>query len=125
VWEHTTIGKRGDSYLKFKQEKSEKLLDVMAIKFPEIRNCIQTYYSSTPLTYRDYTGIPEGAMYGIQKDCNNHLNSFMTPRTKIPNLFLTGQNIQLHGILGVAMCALHTCSVFIDYNKLIAEIRNV
>jgi len=123
-WENTTIGKRGDEYLAFKKEKAEKLLDLASQKFPILRETVDSYFTSTPLTYRDYTGIPEGSMYGVQKDYKNHLNSFLIPRTKIPNLFLTGQNIQMHGILGVSMCVLHTCSIFLDYNKLIGEIRN-
>ncbi|MEI7596287.1 MAG: FAD-dependent oxidoreductase [Bacteroidota bacterium] len=123
-WENTYIEKRGADYLEFKRNHAEKLLDVVEQNKLKIRDCIDTYYTSTPLTYRDYTGIPGGALYGTQKDCNNHLNSFLTAKTKIPNLLLTGQNVQMHGILGVAVCALQTCSNIIDYNTLVKDIRN-
>ncbi|MBS4012511.1 MAG: NAD(P)/FAD-dependent oxidoreductase [Bacteroidetes bacterium] len=124
-WENTTIGKRGDDYLDYKKMKAEAFLKVIEKKIPDFRSHIDTYYTASPLTYRDYTGIPEGSMYGIIKDCNNPLDSFISHNTKVTNLFLTGQNINLHGILGVTMSAMISCSNLIDINKLIKEIKNV
>ena len=51
-------------------------------------------------------------MYGIVKDYRNPLKTFISPRTKLPNLYLTGQNLNLHGILGAAMSGLVTCTAF-------------
>ena len=64
---------------------------------------IDRVYTSTPLTYMHYTATQEGSAYGIMKDYNNPMTNILTPRTPIPNLFLTGQNLNLHGILGVSM----------------------
>jgi all-trans-retinol 13,14-reductase len=63
-------------------------------------------------------------MYGIIKDCNDPLGTFLSPKTRVPNLFLTGQNIGTHGLLGVIMTAFQTCASFMDINKLIREIRD-
>ncbi len=65
-------------------------------------------------------------MYGILKDCNNPRRSYISPNTRIPNLFLTGQNsgVGLHGVLGVTVSALFTCANFIDIGNLLKEIRN-
>ena len=52
------------------------------------------------------------------------MKSLISSRTKIPNLFLTGQNMVLHGILGVSISALVTCGAFTDMDKLIENIRN-
>jgi len=123
-WKHTTVEKRGEEYRTFKQRKAEKLLDLVEQRFPNIRSCIKAYYTSTPLTYRDYTGTVNGSMYGVLRDFNAPNESYIPPRTKIRNLLLTGQNINAHGVLGVGISALLTCSSFIEMNELIKRIQN-
>jgi hypothetical protein len=61
----------------------------------------------------NYTGTVEGAAYGIRKDCNNLLGTLLAPKTPVPNLFFTGQNLNLHGILGVSITSFLTCSALI------------
>lgn len=122
-WEGTKIGHRGPEYEEFKQQKAERLLDFVEKRFPNIRSCIKNVYSSTPLTYKDYTGTEKGAIYGIMKDSNNIMQSLILPKTKIPNLFLTGQNTNIHGVLGVTIGALLTCGSLIDINYLVNKIR--
>ena len=123
-WEHTFTGNRGDDYLAFKEEKAEVLLDAVEKQFPGIRNQIQAYYTSTPLTWRDYTGTRAGSAYGVLKDFNRPLESLILPRTHIPNLFLTGQNNNVHGILGVTISSVVTCSEMIDGNYLVNKIKS-
>ena len=122
-WEHTYTGDRGDDYLEFKENKAEILLDAVEKQFPGLRNHIAAYYTSTPLTWRDYTGTRAGSAYGLLKDFNRPLESLITPRTQIPNLFLTGQNLNVHGILGVTTSAVVTCGEIIDGNYLIRKIK--
>ena len=115
---------RGESYEDFKKQKAEKLLDVMSIKFPEIRNAIHAYYTSTPLSYRDYMGTDDGAIYGIVKDYKAPLQNMISGRTKIRNLFLVGQNINVHGVHGVIMSSIMTCGAFIDLPSLLKKMEN-
>jgi all-trans-retinol 13,14-reductase len=115
---------RGADYESFKREHAEKLFDIVEKKFPGMRECIKSYYVATPLTYRDYQGTTDGSMYGIAKDYKNALKTFVSPRTRLPNLFLTGQNLNLHGILGVTISGLITCGEIIDINGLMEEINN-
>lgn len=114
---------RGESYEAFKKEKAEKLINLLEKKFPQIRDCIEEYYTSTPLTFRDYIGNESGSLYGLLKDYNSPLKTYINPRTKIPNLYLTGQNLNLHGILGATVSAVVTCSELVDKQELINEIR--
>jgi all-trans-retinol 13,14-reductase len=123
-WKNTSTGKRGEEYLQFKKDKCELLLSVMEKQFPGIRSCIDGYYSSTPLTWRDYTGTRAGSSFGLLKDFNKPMESIILPRTKIPNLFLTGQNTNMHGILGVTISSVITCSEIINSQYLINKIRN-
>ncbi len=122
-WENTTVGRRGDDYLAFKQATAEHYLDVLEQSFPGIRSTIEDYETSTPLTYRDYTATKDGSMYGIIRDKNFPTQTLVSQRTKIPNLFLTGQNINSHGILGVTIGAALTCAEFLGLNKIIDEIE--
>ncbi len=114
---------RGDNYEAFKKRKAEQFLDKIERKFPGIRDCIKSYYCATPLSYRDYIGNDDGSLYGITKDYKNPLKSFISPRTKLPNLFLTGQNLNLHGVLGVTVSSLVTCGEFIGLDCLLKKIN--
>ena len=71
---------------------------------------VEARFSSTPLTYRDYTATPEGSAYGVRKDWHSPMMTLLTPKTPIPNLLLTGQSLTLHGLLGVSMTSLFTCA---------------
>ena len=121
-WENTSIGKRGEEYLAFKKEKEKQLLKRVDEVFPDLSDAIDVIYSASPLTFRDYTGTKEGSMYGISRDCNHPIESYISPRTKIPNLYLTGQSINLHGITGVLSGALLTCGHFVEINEIMRKI---
>lgn len=125
-WEGTTIENRGEEYLAFKREKAESVLDLVASKYPDLRTSIEDYYSASPLTFRDYTNNPGGSLYGVLKDCTNPRDSYISSNTRVPNLFLTGQNagVGLHGILGVTISALFTCANFVDINTILSRIRD-
>ncbi|MFT3903144.1 MAG: FAD-dependent oxidoreductase [Niabella sp.] len=117
-------GTRGAGYEQFKQEKAQKLLSVVSEKFPHLTENIKAVYTSTPLTNRDYIDGVDGSMYGVQKDFHDPFKTMISPRTKIPNLFLTGQNLNLHGILGTSLSAVFTCSVALGDDSLVDKIRN-
>ncbi len=121
-WEHTKVEKRGADYKKQKQKCSDELLNLVEQLFPNFTKNIKKQYSSTPLTYRDYTGVPQGAMYGTVQDFNNPLGSTLFTATNVKNLVLTGQNVNLHGVLGVTLTALVSCGHFLDLNEIIEEI---
>ncbi|MEO6722705.1 MAG: NAD(P)/FAD-dependent oxidoreductase [Ferruginibacter sp.] len=115
---------RGGEYESFKKRKAERLLDKVEEKFPGLRSHIQAYYTATPLSYRDYIGNGDGSMYGIVKDYRDPLKTFISARTKIPNLYFTGQNLNLHGILGAAMSGLVTSIELMGNESIIEKIKN-
>jgi all-trans-retinol 13,14-reductase len=123
-WQGTAVGKRGSDYEEFKRQHAEKLLDEVAKEFPSLRESISEYYTSTPLTYYDYTGTEGGSMYGIAKDINLGAAARVHHRTKIPNLLLTGQNINSHGILGVLVGTMITCGEILTSEKIFNQIVN-
>lgn len=108
-WAGTHVGRRGEDYEDFKRRKAERLLRVASARHPELRDGIEHYYTSTPLTYLDYTGTEGGSMYGVAKDIAAGAACRVPHRTKVPNVLLTGQNINNHGMLGVLVGTMVTC----------------
>jgi all-trans-retinol 13,14-reductase len=121
-WANTSVGHRGEDYEEYKSRKAEQLIQQVEKDFPELRGNIADYYTSTPLTYLDYTGTVAGSMYGISKDINLGPACRVHHRTKIPNLLLTGQNINSHGILGVLVGTIVTCSELLTSEHIFNQI---
>ncbi|URC13741.1 NAD(P)/FAD-dependent oxidoreductase [Flavobacterium sp. B183] len=114
---------RGESYEEFKAKKAAKFLEEIELKFPGIKNCIQSVHTSTPLSYRDYIGGDNGNMYGYVKDSNNPMKTLIPSKTKLDNLYLTGQSINMHGVLGVTIGAVVTCSEIVGKEYLVNKIN--
>jgi all-trans-retinol 13,14-reductase len=118
----TTPHHRPNDYEEFKKKKESQVVNRLVSLFPTIKEQIHSIYSCTPLSWRDYLQTPQGSMYGISKDAHQPLKSMVNAKTHVPNLYLTGQNLIMHGILGVCIGALITCSHFIDRKKLLTQI---
>ncbi len=115
---------RGEDYESFKKTKADQLLKRVEEKFPDIRKMILHTYTSTPLTFRDYIGNDDGNLYGTAKDYKNPMSTLVSPKTRIPNLFLTGQYLNLHGILGTAISGIITTMALTGKDDFIENIRN-
>jgi all-trans-retinol 13,14-reductase len=122
-WDNSASGHRGDDYLAFKERKAQKLIMAADREFPGLKDAIDCHYTSTPLTYRDFTGTPDGSMYGLIKDVSMGAASHVSHRTKIPNLLLTGQSINSHGMLGVMISSVVTCSALTGESRIIDQIN--
>ena len=62
-------------------------------------------------------------MYGYVKDSNNPMKTFIATKTKLDNLYLTGQSINMHGVLGVTIGAVVTCAEIVGKEYLIEKIN--
>jgi all-trans-retinol 13,14-reductase len=113
-WENSMTGKREADYYLFKEEKAGQLIKLVEKRFPGLRSGIDYMETSTP----------GGSMYGIKKDYNNPAGTVVFPNTKIPGFFFTGQNINLHGVLGVTIGSVMTCSEILGAEYLVKKIRN-
>lgn len=123
-WKGTRTGHRGADYEAFKCRHAELLLRAVEQDFPGLRTHVADFYTSTPLTYLDYTGTEGGSMYGIAKNIQLGPAARVHHRTKIPNLLLTGQNINSHGILGVLVGSMVTCGELLTSEKIFEQIVN-
>ena len=109
AWAETKVGRRGEDYKAFCQQKTKECIRLAEQYIPGLGGMVEQCYTSTPLTYRDYLGSPEGGAFGMRKDCRCSMLSFHSVSTPLPNLLLTGQSIILPGIEGVTMTAFETC----------------
>ena len=121
-WEDTKIGHRGTDYERFKKEMAQRLLDAVEKDFPGLKDSIADYHAATPLTYRDYTSTPDGSIYGLAKDVTKGIAGRVSYKTKVPNLFLVGQNINSHGMLGVLVGTMNVCSQLIGEQEVRRQI---
>lgn len=122
-WEATRTGHRGADYERWKEQQAARILDRMERIYPGFRSKIESIHTSSPLTIRDFYGVKEGSMYGYSKDARQIALSQVPIFTKIRNLLLTGQNINLHGICGVPLTAVNTAEALLGPNQLIHAIN--
>lgn len=123
-WKDTTVGRRGEQYEELKARKAAAMLDFAESCYPGLKKCVESVYTSSPLTYRDYTATPGGSAYGVMKDCNAPLANIVPVRTKFGNLLLTGQSLNVHGALGVTVTAALTCAELLGTEYLAKKIGN-
>lgn len=122
-WKDTKVGRRGADYEQWKEAHAAKVLDRLEKLHPGFGKTIDQMWTSSPLTIRDFYNQPEGALYGVKKDCKDIMLSQIPIWTKVRNLLLTGQNINLHGICGVPLTAVNTVEAIIGQDKLLEKIN--
>lgn len=124
-WEDSSLGHRPEDYKEWKMACKDMLISRMQEIYPSFLECIDSINTASPLTIRDYYGVKEGAMCGFSRDCNNMVASQVPVVTKIKNLFLTGQNCNIHGFCGVPLTAITTCEAILGRNYILNKINNV
>lgn len=117
-WSDTRVGRRGDAYKEMKERRADECIALAETVAPGFREMVSARYISTPLTYRDYVSSPHGSAYGVRKDFRNPMQTVLSPRTPVPNLYLTGQNLVLHGLHGVTMTSLFTCAEIVGKERI-------
>ena len=109
-WADLPVGRRGEQYEAVKAAKLAECLELASRVVPGLPDAVDKVWCSTPLSYQSYLSSPQGSAYGALKDWNNPSGTILSPRTPLPNLLLTGQSLNLHGILGVSMTSVLTCA---------------
>jgi phytoene dehydrogenase-like protein len=123
-WADTEVENRGEDYLDFKAHLTERIIDFTARRFPWLKGAIENVYTASPLSWRDYTATPHGSAYGIVKDFSSPFTTLIPINTRFENLLLTGQNINVHGALGVTVTAALTCSKLLGAEYMAKQIGN-
>ncbi len=109
-WKDKPWGKRGDDYDKLKEQFTQRLLEVMYEKLPQLRGKIDYCELSTPLSTDFFCAYPQGEMYGLNHDPQRFDQQWLRPRTPVKGLYLSGQDVLSCGVggamFGGLLCAL-------------------
>lgn len=117
-WKNGRWMKRGDEYKAWKEKMSQRLLEALFDKHPELRGKIDYYELSTPLSTAHFVNYEQGEIYGIDHNTQRFEQRFLKPRTGIKNFYLTGQDIVSCGIGGALFSGLITASAITNKNLL-------
>ena len=115
-WEGTDWHKRGDDYNSLKEEVSQRLLNVLFKKFPNLKKKVTFYELSTPLSTKHFSNYQKGELYGLDHTFSRFQSDIST-RGPVKNLFLTGQDVVTCGIGGVLMAGALTSISVLGYLK--------
>ena len=99
-WQDKPWQKRGHDYQDLKSDMTQKLLEILFEKLPQLRDKIHYTELSTPLSTRHFSNYQGGEIYGLVHTPNRFSQSWLRADTPIRNLFLTGQDIVTCGIGG-------------------------
>ena len=107
-WKGTTWGKRGDDYEALKTRLGDRLMAHLYERLPQLEGKVDYYEVSTPLSTEWFAGYQRGELYGIDHTTRRLEQDWLTPRTKIPGLWLTGQDTLTCGVTGAMMSGMLT-----------------
>ncbi len=121
-FKESNFGDRPDEYRELKQIMSQRIIDFAERYYPSLMESVESVYTASPLTYEHYTATPNGSAYGVLKSYKNSIATLIPSRTKLSNLYLTGQNLNVHGALGVTLTSASTCGEFLGDEYLAKKI---
>lgn len=100
AWKDQPWGKRGEDYDALKQRLTDRLLQYLYDKLPQLRGKIDYCELSTPLSTDFFCSYRRGEMYGLNHDPQRFEQDWLRPKTRIPGLYLTGQDVLTCGVGG-------------------------
>ena len=115
-WDGTVWKKRGEAYEIKKEEFAQRLLQHLFKQLPQLKEKVELYEFSTPLTAKHFSNYKQGALYGIDHNPKRFRQNFLRPKTKIKNLYLTGQDIVTAGVGAALFSGLITASAITGKN---------
>ncbi|MBX2908461.1 MAG: NAD(P)/FAD-dependent oxidoreductase [Chitinophagales bacterium] len=116
AWSNQPWKKRGQDYEAQKEKLSQRLLEKLFEQEPQLRDKIDYYELSTPLSTKHFTNYEVGELYGINHDVKRFSQTFLRPKSPIKNLYLTGQDIVSCGVGGALSAGLLTASAITGKN---------
>ena len=127
-WCDDKVKKRGAIYDGLKSTFVSQAWSQVLDKFPQLKDKVEFTVAGSPVTHEHYLNSMHGEIYGI----NHNKERFsieqamnLRPKTPIPGLFLTGQDIFTCGFMGGAFSGLLTASNVLNRYLLIDWINAV
>jgi all-trans-retinol 13,14-reductase len=117
-WAGSTWGKRGEDYEAFKDELGERLMRHLYARLPQLEGKVDYYEVSTPLSTDWFSGYQRGELYGLDHTTERLQQDWLGPRTRIPGLWLTGQDTLTCGVTGAMMSGMLTTMAMVGMRKM-------
>ena len=117
-WRDETWGKRGEDYDSFKEKLGDRLMDYLYERLPDLRGKVDYFEVSTPLSTNWFGGYQKGELYGLAHTPERMQQKWLRPKTSIPGLWLTGQDILTCGVTGAMMAGMLTTASIVGMRKM-------
>ena len=119
-WENNKQGKRGSDYEKKKKIYSDRILEEgLYHYYPKTKGKVKFCEVGTPLTFNYYIRSHKGEIYGLDnKPLRYQHDDWLIPKTKIKNLYLTGQDVTTLGVTGALMGGVLTAHSVLGYGTI-------
>ena len=124
-WNDETWGKRGESYEELKTRFGERLMDVLYEKVPQVKGKVDYFEVSTPLSTNWFGGYQQGELYGLAHTPERLEQDWLRPKTRIPGLWLTGQDTLTCGVTGAMMSGLITTMSMVGARTMSPLLRKI
>ena len=124
-WRDETWGKRGEDYEAFKEALGARLMEYLYDKLPHLRGKVDYYEVSTPLSTNWFGGYQRGELYGLEHTGERLKQDWLRPKTTIPGLWLTGQDVLTCGVTGAMMAGLITTMSMVGARKMGPLLRRI
>jgi phytoene dehydrogenase-like protein len=105
--------RRSPAYQELKSKISEAMLGLVERHHPGFRRLVAYQELSTPLTVEHFTGHRRGAIYGYPGTPERYGKRWLAPATPVRNLYLTGADAGILGVLGALMGGVSTAALLL------------
>jgi len=116
-WKGSTWGQRGEDYEALKDSLSRRLLAHLYDKLPQLEGEIDYHELSTPLSTEWFSAYRHGELYGLDHTPERLQQDWLTPKTRIDGLWLTGQDILTCGVTGAMMSGVLTVTAILGMRR--------
>lgn len=115
-WKDKPWKKRGEDYEAVKDKLSGRILEAVYQHVPQARDALAYSELSTPLSVKSLANYPQGELYGLDHTPQRFHQKWLKPKSKIKNLYLTGQDVLTVGVTSALFSGLVTASAIMRKN---------
>ena len=124
-WQGQKFPSQSAEYRQLKNQIVQKTFEFIEDFGVPMESMTHRWISSSPLTNMRFNPSPKGSAYGIYHSQRVTGARSLLPKTKIPNLLITGQNTLVPGLMGAAISGLRTAGFIVGIKDLIKDVRKV
>ncbi|NJM88463.1 MAG: NAD(P)/FAD-dependent oxidoreductase [Hydrococcus sp. RU_2_2] len=107
-WQEQNWRHREEEYYRLKEAIAQNILNFVESRYPGFKDLVEYYELSTPLTFAYFDASDRGAIYGIPCVPERVGKKWLSAKTPIENLYLTGMDVVPSGIMGATIGGITT-----------------